>query len=352
MSLAIFLIGVSYSASPPDKQNTGPQPRRPIVQNSPQQRIQVVRQLKEQVQQWQRQASQIKPHEIPQTLKEVPQIGTLDIMVGDNWDQVTILLVSQMRNLQASRWEKVYVGQRLISLLNRAPKEDLARQAKLLGPAFLSAPDPIRDLPEPSVEFPVPEQTEATESGTEKAKEPLASEAYLHTLQQAKDDAKKRNAQDKQIVLINQSVEVLGRNFASLLLENSDNHTYLAVINKLHRQLRNTDAGFVGTIEALDAARLERLDRLDLTLARTTANRLKRLIRAFAGPRQYSVYTEVKIKQDKRSEFGQIELDFKVLIENTLSKLTERIERGPRPESSEPTKKTPELLERTPGPKE
>jgi len=58
----------------------------------------------------------------------------------------------------------------------------------------------------------------------------------------------------------------------------------------------------------------------------------------------------IKKQQDKRSGFGQIELDFGINIENTLSKLSERIEKGRRRESSVPVQRAPELPERTPGP--
>ena len=268
-------------------------------------------------------------------------------MVGADWDQVTKLLINEMRNRRANRWEKVYVGRHLVALLSRASRDELARQARLLVRAFLSAPDPIRALPEPSVKFPVPEQTEATKSGAAQAKEPVPSESYLRALQQAKEDAKNRNAQDERIMLLNQSVDVLGRDLTALLLENSDRRTYLAVIEKLNRQLRDTDASFVGTIEALEEARL---DRLDIGLARATLNKLRGLAKGFAGPRQYTVYTEVKKQQEKRSDFGQIELDFQKTIENTLSKLSERMERHRLRERSGPLERTPGPLERTPGP--
>ena len=107
------------------------------------------------------------------------------------------------------------------------------------------------------------------------------------------------------------------------------------------------DASFVGTVEALEAAPL---DKLDIIRARITLKRLRLLARAFAGPRQYTVYTEVKKHQDKRSDFGLIELDFQKTIENTLSRLTERIEKGRPRESSEPVQRVPEPLKRTPGP--
>ncbi|MCK4628782.1 MAG: hypothetical protein KAT56_07240, partial [Sedimentisphaerales bacterium] len=92
------------------------------------------------------------------------------------------------------------------------------------------------------------------------------------------------------------------------------------------------------------------LDKLDITRAKTTLKRLRLLARAFVGPRQYTVYTEVKKQQEKRSDFGQIELDFQKTIENTLSKLSERIERDRLREPSGPLERTPGPLERTPGP--
>ena len=267
--------------------------------------------LREQVRQWRAQAGQIKPQEMEQALKEVSNVGELDIRVGKNWNEVTKLLNGEMKSPQRSRWEKVYVGRHLVALLNRAPRDDLAGQRRLLVQAFLSVPGPIRELPEP------------------------------------KKDAKNRNAQDEQVIRINQSMDVLRRDFTALLLKNSDRQSLLAVIKKIQLQLTDKDASFVVTVEALEAVRL---DRLDPGLAKVMQRKLTLLARVFASPRQYSVYTEVKKRQGKRSEFGQIELDFKQVIENTLNNLSKRIARGRLRESSEHSKRTPRPLERTPGP--
>ena len=330
MTLIIFLVGVSYSPSTSDQPDTTSPPIKPTASPA-QQRVHAGRQLKMQIEQWRTQASQVKTQEIAQVLKKTPDVAELELIVGTNWDQVTKLLINEMRNRQANRWEKVYVGRHLLTLLNRAPRDDLARQARLLVQAFQSAPDPIRTLPEQSVKSLAPQQTPATKSEPE----------------QAKEEARSRDAQYEQIMLINQSVDVLRQNFTALMLENSDRHTYTAIIKTLHQQLMDTDASFVGTVEALEAAQL---DKLDIPRAKTTLRRLKLLAKAFAGPRQYTVYTEVKKHQDKRSDFGLIELDFYKTIENTLSRLTERIETGRLRESSEPMRTVPELLERTPGP--
>ena len=307
ISLIIFLVGLSYPAARPDAMS---RPKRSIA-NRGQRRVPIKQELREQIRQWRAQAGQIKPQEMEQTLKEAPNVGELDIRVGKNWNEVTKLLNGEMKSPQRSRWEKVYVGRHLVALLNRASGDDLAKQAGLLASAFVSAPGPIRELPEP------------------------------------KEDAKKRNAQDEQIMLINQSVDVLRRNFTALLLKDSDRQSLLAVIKKLQLQLTDKDASFVGTVEALEAVRL---DRLDVGLAKVMQRKLTLLARGFAGPRQYSVYSEVKKRQGKRLEFGQTELDFKQVIENTLNNLSKRIARGRLGESSEPSKRTPRPPERTPGP--
>ncbi|MCK4850760.1 MAG: hypothetical protein KAT11_05375 [Phycisphaerae bacterium] len=346
VSLIILLAGMSYLAGPRELRDR-PSPRPRPIANAAQQRLYTRRQLRQQIEQWRTEAAQIKPHEIEQALKEIPNVVELEIMVGPDWDQVTTLLINEMRSRRANRWEKVYVGRRLVALLSRASRDDLARQARLLVRASLSAPDPIRALPEPSVKFPGPEQKEAVESGPDQPKQPVPSGAYLQALRQAKEDAKNRNAHDERIMLLNQSVDVLGRDFTDLLLESSDRLAYLAVIEKLSRQLRDADAAFVQTIEALEEAPL---DKLDIRLARVALNKLRRLAKRFAGPRQYTVYTEVKKQLQKRSDFGQIELDFQKSIENTLSKLSERIERHRRRESFEPLERTPGPLQRTPGP--
>ena len=338
MSLIIFLVGMSYAAGPWDQPDTPSRPRRPIA-SAAQQRLHTRRQLTEQIEQWRTEARQIKPHEAQQALKEIPNVGELEIMVGADWDQVTRLLINEMRNRRANRWEKVYVGRHLVALLSLAPKADLVRQMRLLPQAFAITPDTIRNLPESSLELPPLPKT--------KSDRDKYTKVYLDAIKRFEKEARERNVQDKRIVLINKSVNVLRKDFTSLLLQSGIRRGYQTVIERLTQQLRTADASFTQTVKALEEARL---DEMDIGLAKFTQARLRILARRFAGPRQYIVYSKVAKYQLNRSDFEQVELDFQKSIENILSKLSERIESHRQRERSKRLERTPGPLQRTPGP--
>ena len=83
MSLIIFLVGMSYSAGLLGQRDTPSRPRRPIV-SAAQQRLDSRRQLKEQIEQWRTEASQIKPEQIEQAFKEKPDVIKLELIVGSD----------------------------------------------------------------------------------------------------------------------------------------------------------------------------------------------------------------------------------------------------------------------------
>ena len=208
---------------------------------------------------------------------------------------------------------------------------------------------PFRVLPNPSVKFPAPEQDNSNKPAAAEPKSSAPTEAYLLALRKAKEDAKNRNAEDHRIMMVNRLLEDLEGNFTTLLLKDPNPQVYQAVIKKLTRQLRLADSSFLQTVKALEDAEL---GRMNLRLAKSTRNKLKRLAKTFARPRQYTVYAEVKKQQRKRSEFAQIELGFRAAIQNMLSILTQRIEETYRDEPSRPLQRTPGPDERTPGPDE
>ncbi len=226
---------------------------------------------------------------------------------------------------------------------------DLERQMRLLVSAFVSAPGAIRDLPEASVKSADPPGKDADESQRTSPKPSGPTASSLQALRQAKEEAKRRNSQEDWIILVNQSLNTLGGDFTGLLLQSESRRTYQAVIAKLTRQLADRDAGFAQTVKALEETRL---DEMDIRLAKLIQNKLKVLAKRFVGLREYTVYTELKRQQGKRSNFGQVELDFQKVIENTLSKLSQRIESHRQRERSKPLERTPGPLERTPGPTE
>lgn len=319
VSLMIFLAGMSYCAGP----RSSYVPQRTRV-NPAQRRLQTRVQLRRQIEQWRIEAKQIKPQEIEQNLKEKPDLLELEIMVGPDWEEVIKLLMMEMRR-RAGRWEKAYVGRRLVGLLNLGPRDRPDRQNELLVSAFVAAPDKIRVLPAPSVRFPDREQENSNSAGAGEPKRSAPTEAYLLALRQAKEDAKNRNAEDERIMMVNRAVAALDGDFTALLLKGGNRQGYHEVIKELTRQLREGDSSFVQTVKALEEAGL---NRVDVRLAKETLNKLKRLAKGFTRPRQYAVYTEVKKQQQKRSEFGQIELDFRESIQKMLSMLTRRIEEG------------------------
>jgi len=332
VSLMIFLAGMSYSATPPYTSAIPSRP--PKTRLTPaQRRLQTKRLLRKQIEQWRTEAQKIKPQEIEKSLKEKPDLLELEIMVGQDSEEVTKLLLMEMRT-RAGRWQKAYVARRLVALLDLAPSDRLNAKNKLLLSAFMAVPDKMRVLPDPSVKFPAPEP-----------KSSAPTEAYLLALRKAKEDAKNRNAEDYQIMMVNRSLEDLEGNFTALLLKDPNPQAYQAVIKKLTRQLRFADSSFLQTVKALEDAELSRMD---LRLAKNTRNKLKRLAKTFAKPRQYAVYTEVKKQQFKRSEFAQIELGFREAIQNMLSILTQRIEETYRDEPSRPLQRTPGPDDRTP----
>ena len=345
VSLIILLAGMSYSASPREIGDVWSRAARPIA-NAAEHRLHTRVQLKEQIEQWRTEAVQIKPEEAEQTLKEKPDVAELELMVGQDWEEVTRLLLTEIRS-RANLWEKAYVGRRLVALLSLAPGDDLAEQERLLVRAFISAPNPIRALAEPRVEFPTPEIKEADKPGGPNPKAVGPSAAYLGGLGQAKEEFKNRSAQDERIMLVNQSMDVLNRDFAALLLKSGGRRAYLAVIEKLTLQLRDKDASFAQTVKALEESRT---DEMGIRMAKVAQNKLNILAKRFGGPRQYTVYTEVKKQQLKRSDFGEIELDFQKIIDKTQSKLRQRIERHGRRRTFEPLEITPGPIKRTPGP--
>jgi len=343
VSLMIFLAGMSSSAAPLSRSAIYSRPPRRRVTPA-QRRLQTRRLLRKQIEQWRTEAKKIKPQEIEQSLKEKPDLPELEIMVGQDWEEVTKLLLMQMRS-RAGRWEKAYVGLRLVSLLDLVPPDRLNAKNRLLLSAFMAVPDKIRVLPDPSVKFPAPEQDNSNKPAAAEPKRSTATEAYLLTLRKAKEDAKNRNAEDERIMMVNRSLEALEGNFTDLLLKGPNPRAYQAVINKLTRQLRFADSSFLQTVKALEDVELSRMD---LRLAKSTRNKLKRLAKAFGKPRQYPVYTEVKKQQRKRSEFGQIELSFQETIQNMLSTLTKQIENRYRDNRSRALQRTPGPAERTP----
>ncbi len=334
MSLIIFLVGMSYSAGP----YTPSRAERPIA-SAAQQRLHTRRQLTEQIEQWRTEARQIKPEQIERAFKEKPDVIKLELIVGSDWTEVSKLLSKEMRNPRTSRLEKAYIGRHLVSLLSLAPKADLVRQMRLLPQTFAITPDTIRDLPESSLELPALPKTRADRDKYTKV--------YLDAIKRVEKEARERNVQDKRIVLINKSVNILRKDFTSLLLQSGIRRGYQTVIERLSQQLRTADASFTQTVKALEEARL---DEMDIGLAKFTQARLRILARRFSGPRQYIVYSKVVKYQLNRSDFEQVELDFQKSIEDTLSKLTQRIESHRQRERSKPLERTPGPLERTPGP--
>ena len=338
MSLIIFLVGMSYAAGPRGLRDTPSRSERPIA-SAAQQRLRTRRQLTEQIEQWRTEASQIKPEQIERAFKEKPDVIKLELIVASDWTEVSKLLSKEMRNRRTSRLEKAYIGRHLVALLSLAPKADLVRQMRLLPQAFAITPDTIRNLPESSLELPPLPKT--------KSERKEFSKVYLDAIKRFEKEARERNVQDKRIVLINKSVNVLRKDFTSLLLQSGIRRGYQTVIERLTQQLRTADASFTQTVKALEEAQL---DEMDIGLAKFTQARLRILARRFAGPRQYIVYSKVAKYRLNRSDFEQVELDFQKSIENTLSKLSERIERHRLRERSGLLERTPGPLERTPGP--
>ncbi len=318
VSLTILLLGLSYSVSPWATEDTGLWQARPEL-SLYQHRLYTRRQLRYQIEQWRVQAGQIQIHETELVLEETPDIVELEIMVSPHWREVSKSLLREMRR-RSNRWEKVFIGRALLALLNLADMDELDRQVKLLVPAFFSVPGPIRTLAEPAVQLPAPQQNETDEFQAGNNEESSPSEAYLRALGQARLDAERRNAQDGQIMLINRSLAVLRRDFTVLMLKTVSRRAYRAVIEKLTRELRDRDAGFIQTIKALEEAPL---GEWDTRLAKDTFKRLRGLAKRFGGSRQYTIYTEVERQQYRRSNFGQIELDFQEMIQVTLSKLNQ-----------------------------
>ena len=63
---------------------------------------------------------------------------------------------------------------------------------------------------------------------------------------------------------------------------------------------------------------------LDRMSARATLNRLRGLANRFAGPRLYTTYTQVQRQTQRQSQFVQVELDFRQIIQPTLERLTQQ----------------------------
>ena len=316
LSITVFLMGLSYSAGPWASGDVGSWQARPEL--SPyQQRLYTRRQLRYHVEQWRLQARRIQPYEAELALEEIPDVAELAILVSGDLREVSKSLLREMRR-RGNRWEKVFIGRALLALLDLADVDQLARQERVLIPAFFSVPGPIRRLSEPTVQLAASEQKETGESRGEDSEESAASEAYLRALRKAKQAAEDRKAQDEQIMLMNRSLAVLRRDFTVLILKNSSKRGYRAVIEKLNRELRDRDAAFIATIKALEESPLgER----DTRLAKDTFRRLKGLVNRFGGLRQYTIYTEVEEQEQGGSYFGQIELDFEKKIEVVLNKL-------------------------------
>ncbi len=317
VSLTILLVGLSYSVSPLATADVASWQSRPGLSRYQHRLYTTRRQLRYQIEQWRDQARQIQAHEAELVLEETPDVAELEIIVSADLREVSKSVLREMRR-RSNRWEKVFIGRALLALLDLADLDQLDRQVKVLVPAFFSVPGPIRTLAEPGVKFPSPEQNETDESQAGNTEESSPSEAYLQALRQAKQDAERRNAEDEQIMLVNRSLAVLRRDFTALILKSSSQRAYRAVLEKLTRQLRDQDAAFAQTIKALEEAPL---GQGDTRLAKNMSRRLKGLAKRFGGPRQYTIYTKVEKQQQRRSKFGQIELDFQEMIQLTLDKL-------------------------------